>query len=192
MKHTYKNNYSITSIIWTITGISVIIVITLVTTYFCLNGNNSTWWTIVSALIAGGIGGAGTLVAVIFTTLQTRQVQKEAQIEAKKKAKKEFTDELAKLISKYISCISIYYTSRNTHKTVDRVIPVEICSLIHIKLEDISEQKKYAKELLDQLDLVHNSSVTNMTSAEFCGKLLPKLLQKTKTFINHYLSDEQI
>lgn len=87
--------------------------------------SNAEWAGFFGSFIGGILGGTGTLLAVYFTTKETRNIQKNMseQIEGdraliSRRERKRFADEVAEIISKYIADISLYVYGCRTLKSL--------------------------------------------------------------------------
>lgn len=126
-----KNKY----VIYSILALFVILFLPIFLDNFIFNNSiqssltNGEWSSFLGSYIGGVIGGAGTLLAVVITTNETRRIQRHTQEEidadreqASKKERKQFSDEIAKIISKYLSDIKIYYhATQEIFKNISRI-----------------------------------------------------------------------
>lgn len=156
-----------------------IVIITCVVVPFAINSgpidsqwtskaSNEGWISFWGSYLGGLFGGAGTLIAVIVTTQQARDHQKENLKETRliqqentllyvKQGKRIFTNEIESLIAKYITEIGMYFyaqTSRNhgNPPEINRKEAIHSFRLLEIKLENVD----LAKELLIKIRLIHN------------------------------------
>ncbi|WKY44195.1 hypothetical protein Q5O14_16450 [Eubacteriaceae bacterium ES2] len=199
---------------------------------------NGEWSAFLGSYFGGALGGIGTLLAVYFTTKETRKIQTDTQEQiahnralTEKKERKEFADEIAKTVSIYISSIRLFFDKRHSFITkknkidqlnkeisqdkkmnfsgnfsiyddkykvikklendinnlnFDRSYSVEKYYLLQIFLKNI----ELAKDLLEDLDKVHTSSLDSKISKKDFGGLSNALINSTMSFCQNYVENE--
>ncbi|EFF65382.1 hypothetical protein HMPREF7545_1753 [Selenomonas noxia ATCC 43541] len=176
------------------------------------NTSNDGWASFLGSYIGGVFGGGMTLTAVLISIQETRRIQEENKIESrtrlartefrdsirtnkiqheneilqKRKERIGFCNEIAELIGRYCADISRYfYDCRFEPKLADRIVSNECFFILNIKLKDID----IAKNLLDELNDVHNAVWSNDRELEYITEATSNLMTITVSFINAYIED---
>lgn len=91
--------------------------------------DNGDWASFLGSFLGGIVGGIGTLIAVYFTTNQTRKIQEKNEEKLndeiklrQRKERKEFADEIAILVSKYIADVKRHNKNLGHASDVDKEI----------------------------------------------------------------------
>lgn len=168
-----------------------------------------------ATIIAGIIGGWGTLLAVLLSTRQTSKIQEDSKKELLRKERKEFGDDIAVLVGRYITDISIYKRNLGAQNIIyselckarndgnlekekdlkndfnnfraNRRIATECYFILKIKLNNIV----LSKNLLIKLSLIYDSVNTDEEKIKFTifDKSINELETLTKKFIDDYVNE---
>lgn len=126
LKQTFKKSSliypSIFIGVFLFTIICVIIVEGLVRMPFKTITDEKTWIGFYGSFFGGIIGGTGTLLAVYFTTKETRSIQRRSENILDMSEKRRFSDEVAKIVAEYITDISAYYYSNRSTTGISKNI----------------------------------------------------------------------
>jgi hypothetical protein len=115
----YKEN-SLKMLLYVIICIIVFAIVVPVLYQLCIVGNNvysswddTVWGGFLGSLWGGSIGGIGTLIAVYFTTNETRKIQKDSmneryidKQEKERRDRKSYTDGIIEYVAKYVTNIN--------------------------------------------------------------------------------------
>lgn len=157
---------------------------------------NGEWGGFFGSYLGGIISGIGTLIAVWFTTKETRAIQDKTQdnIEndrkiQRKNQRKAFTDEIAQIVSEYIMDISGYYYA-NRHigeEEYKRSLAVKNYYLLKIKLNGID----ISSGLTGQLEIIHNHHSHGIVQIDEFNEIIENLMDEVALFIKNYVDYEQ-
>jgi gas vesicle protein len=84
--------------------------------------DDTVWGGFLGSLWGGTIGGIGTLIAVIFTTRETRKIQKESKGTEEKKERTAFADDIVEYVGKYVTKINVYYYNISAAERINNEI----------------------------------------------------------------------
>ena len=176
------------------------------------NASNDGWASFLGSYIGGVFGGGMTLAAVWISVRETRLIQEEKKIESRKRIaetafrasirankiqhrneilqkRKErivLCNEIAELIARYCADISQYfYDCKFAPKLANRIVSIECFFILNIKLKNID----IAKNLIDELNDVHNAVWSNNRELEYITEATSNLMTMTVRFINAYIED---
>lgn len=195
-------------------GLVVILPVILQYTVFAnniaSNTSNDGWASFLGSYIGGVFGGGMTLAAVLISVRETRRIQQENSRENRIRAARDdmtnsarireiqqgndllqkrkeciaFCNEIAELIGRYCADISQYfYDCKFEPKLANRIVSNECFFILNIKLKNID----IAKNLVDELNNVHNAVWSNDRELEYITEATSNLMTMTVRFINAYI-----
>ena len=171
------------------------------------NVSNEGWASFFGSYLGGIIGGVGTLWAVLISTQQTKEIQKDNKLCAmdknfkdsirteriqnenkelqEKQERIKFSNDIATLVGRYCADISKYYYTIHyeKHYDADRSISIECYFTLDIKLKNI----QVATELLEILCKVHNMPFSDEISVNEIEQATVELREAASKFIEKYI-----
>lgn len=176
------------------------------------NASNDGWASFLGSYIGGVFGGGMTLMAVLISVRETRRIQQENYRENSLRAAKDdmnnsvrlskmqqgnnllqkrkeriaFCNEIAELVGRYCADISKYfYDCKFRTGGANRIVSIECLFTLSIKLKNIDA----AKNLIDELNAVHNEVLEVGVDLDYITEATSKLMDITAKFINSYVDE---
>lgn len=135
--------------------------------------SNGEWSGFLGSFVGGIVSGLGTLVAVYFTTSETREIQKKSEKQNNIKECKDFTYNLSKVISDYMADISAYYYSNlklqeiNTNKSMLECQIMGYQSIIKSETQSIANEVYPTPELKNAASLRIEDAKQDIENAKY-------------------------
>ena len=155
--------------------------------YKYLNGESLLDDAVFISLIAGAIGGIGTILAALITIENLKEDRIYNKQIREEDLTREFTNKLKTLISLYITDISSYYYAHylkhrsNTSDSKDIKIDRTIAVRAYYDIKFLLNNKSNIEDIIDNLECIHRLDPLETTKQEFSD-----LIKQLQNNINNY------